>query len=115
MECTGRLGNQRIQSKYLNATTAAPVNKKTAAKATSFHRSAVFGRLGCLSSSVAGAGARAAAAAGVAPMTPYEAVALTDNGLQKPRIIWVIAQRQPNFANCGVDALFGVEKDVLPP
>src|SRR5579864_1922689 len=46
---------------------------------------------------------------------PYEAVALTDNGLQKPRIIWVIAQGQPNFANCGVDALLSVEKDVLPP
>src|SRR6266516_1251865 len=43
----------------------------------------------------------------------YEAVALTDNGLQKPRIIWVIAQGQPNFANCGVDSLFCVENDVL--
>ena len=43
MECTGRRGNQRIQSKYLNATTAALTNMKTAAKATSFHRSAVFG------------------------------------------------------------------------
>src|SRR5262245_10259589 len=46
---------------------------------------------------------------------PYEAVALAHNGLQKTRFIWVVTQGQPNFANCGVNALFGVEKDVLPP
>src|SRR6266566_9864278 len=33
---------------------------------------------------------------------PNKAVALADNGLQKTRLIWVVAQCQPNFANCGV-------------
>jgi hypothetical protein len=44
-----------------------------------------------------------------------EPVAPTSDGLDKPGPLWVILQHLPNFANCGVDAVISIEKNILAP
>jgi hypothetical protein len=45
----------------------------------------------------------------------HEAVTFADNGLQKSRLIRVVAQDEADLSNGCVDALLGVEEDILAP
>ena len=45
----------------------------------------------------------------------YETISPSDNGLNVVRLIRIIVESLPEFPNRSIDAVVGVEKDVLTP
>src|SRR5712691_11665492 len=45
----------------------------------------------------------------------YQPVAFANDCLQEPGVFWVVAQRPTNLADRGINALPGVEENILSP